>query len=131
MLITPNQFKVNEAWIIVRINDDFLFVQDEPYDIYVLVDASSAYMFGHVLSKVVDKAPPEKDVENLFDQAWSTKSQWAKKLIISNDSIANGVFKKQAEKNGLLIDIVEVSELTPIVGPLKEVFVKDFMGKKT
>jgi len=32
-MIRPDQFSVNEAWIAVRINEEFLFVQDEPYDI--------------------------------------------------------------------------------------------------
>lgn len=61
-MLTPDQFKVNEAWIAVRINEEFLFVKDEPYDIYVLVDATSTYVLGHVLSKVVDESPHDKDV---------------------------------------------------------------------
>ena len=38
IMLTPNQFRVNEAWIAVRINEEFLFVKDEPYDIYVLME---------------------------------------------------------------------------------------------
>ena len=67
-MLTPDQFYVNEAWIALRVNEAFLFVKDEPYDIYVLMDAASAYVLGHVLSRVVDEAPHEKDVENLKKQ---------------------------------------------------------------
>ena len=56
-MLTPNQFRVNEVWIAVRVNEAFLFVKDEPYDIYVLMDAASAYVLGHVLSKVTDETP--------------------------------------------------------------------------
>ena len=36
-MLTPDQFRVNEAWIAVRVNEAFLFVKDEPSDIYVLM----------------------------------------------------------------------------------------------
>jgi len=130
-MLTPDQFHVNEVWIAVRVNEGFLFVKDEPYDIYVLMDAASAYVFGHVLSRVVDEAPHEKDVEALFIKAWGAKNQWAEKLIITENSIAEDVFRTQAEKNGLSVEIVPLSDLEPIVGPLKELFTSDFIGNAT
>ena len=130
-MLTPDQFRVNEAWIAVRVNEAFLFVKDEPYDIYVLMDAASAYVLGHVLSRVVDEAPDEKDVEALFRKAWEAKNQWAEKLIVTENSIAEDVFRMQAEKNGLSVEIVPLSDLEPIVGPLKESFTSDFMGNAT
>jgi len=36
MVFTPDQFSLNEVWIAFRVNEAFLFVQDEPYDMYVL-----------------------------------------------------------------------------------------------
>ncbi|CCK80817.1 hypothetical protein [Desulfobacula toluolica] len=50
----------------IRINEDFLFVKDDPYDMFMLLDAASAYILGFVFSKVVEEAPNEKNVENLF-----------------------------------------------------------------
>jgi len=128
-MLTPDQFSVNEAWIAIRINEAFMFVKDEPYDIYVLMDAASAYVLGNVLSKVVDEAPQEKDVEALFEKAWATKNQWAEKLIVPKNSIAENVFRRQAEQNGLSVETVPLSDLEPIVGPLKELFASDFMGR--
>jgi hypothetical protein len=126
-MLTPDQFRVNEVWIAVRVNEAFLFVTEEPYDIYVLMDAASAYVLGHVLSRVVDEAPDEKDVEALFRKAWEAKNQWAEKLIVTENSIAEDVFRTQAEKNGLSVKIVPLSDLEPIVGPLKESFASDFI----
>ena len=130
-MLTPDQFRVNEVWIAVRVNEAFLFVKDEPYDIYVLMDAASVYVLGHVLSRVVDEAPPEKDVEALFKKAWEAKNQWAEKLIVTEDSIAENVFRTHAEKNGLSFEIVPLSDLEPIGGPLKESFASDFIGNAT
>ena len=129
-MLTPDQFRVNEAWIAIRVNEAFLFVKDEPYDIYVLMDAASAYVLGHVLSRVVDEAPSERDVKALFKQAWKVKNQWAEQLILTENSKAEGVFRKQAERIGLSVKIVSLSELEPIVGPLRESFASDFMGNR-
>ena len=121
-MLTPDQFKVNDAWIVLRVNESFIFVQDEPYDIYVLIDAASTYVLGHMLARVTDDIPKEKDVEILFQDAWEVKSEWPKKLIaIENDSAGN-VFQREAQKNGLSFETHPLSELSPIVGPLKESF---------
>ncbi len=130
-MLTPDQFRVNEVWIAVRINEAFLFVKHQPYDIYVLMDAASAYVLGHVLSRVINEAPDEKDVEALFRKAWEARNQWAEKLIVTENSIAENVFRMQAEKNGLSFKIVPLSDLEPIVGPLKESFASGFIGNAT
>jgi len=100
-MIMPDQFRVNEAWIAARINEQFLFVQDEPYDIHVLVDVASCYILGHVLFPVVDEAPQEKDLKELFQTAFQAKNQWAKILFLTGNTPADDAFKKQAEQFGL------------------------------
>ncbi|GAB6906477.1 hypothetical protein DESC_580053 [Desulfosarcina cetonica] len=126
-MISPDQFRVNEVWIAVRVNDEFLLVQNEPYDIYVLLDAASCYVFGHVLSRVVDELPQEVDVKELFQTAFQAKNQWAYFLILTGNSPTDDIFRKEAEKNGLSVKIMNESELKPILGPLKESFASSFM----
>lgn len=127
-MFTPDQFRVNEAWIVIRVNEAFLFVKDDPYDIYVLMDAASAYVLGHVLLRVADEAPRAEDVEALFTKAWKAKNQWAERLMLTEDSVAQDAFRRRAEKNGLAVEIVSLSDLDPIVGPLRESFASDFLG---
>ena len=121
-MLEPSDFAVNEAWIAFRANDSFLLVKNEPYDVYILLDAASTYVLGHVLSRTVDGSPDARDVAALFREAWSAKRQWAKQLIVPEGSLAEGVFKNQAEKSGLAFSMVPLSELLPIVSPLKESF---------
>ena len=125
-MLNPNQFRVNEVWLAIRVNEAFLLVKDEPYDIYVLMDAASTYVFGQVLSRAVNETPSEKDVEALFGKAWSAKSQWAEKLIVPEDFLAENVFRMQAEKNGLAFSSVPLSDLDPIISPLRASFAADF-----
>ena len=127
-MLTPDQFDVNEAWIAIRVNEEFIFVKNDPHDIFFLIDAASAFVLGFVFSSVVDESPNEQDVENLFNEAWKTKQEWPGKLIVADDSIANDVFIKQAQRNGFEFDTVPASSLMPIVGELKETFYRNFMG---
>ena len=129
-MLEPDNFEVNEAWIAVRVNDEFIFVKDDPYDIYVLMDAASAFVFGFVLSSTVDESLDPKEVENLFRQAWGSKQQWAKTLILPEEMNLADVFISEGKKNGLEIKRVPVSTMDPIVGPLKESFLGSFMGRE-
>lgn len=126
MVFTPDGFSLNEVWIAFRVNEAFLFVQDEPYDMYVLMDATSAYALDHMLVRVTDEIPKKEDIDILFQKAWGTKRQWPKKLIVPEDDPAENVFRIQAEENGLSFETAQLSDLSPIVEPLKELFASDF-----
>ncbi len=127
-MFSPDDFRVNEAWIAFRVNEEFLRVGDDPHDIYVLMDAASAYVFGQVLVKVVDEKPQTKDVTALFKEAWAAKRQWAKRLIVTEESAVEKVFINEAKKQGLSVETVPLSDLEPIVGGFKELFRTNFMG---
>ncbi|MBF0451598.1 MAG: hypothetical protein HQK75_12905 [Candidatus Magnetomorum sp.] len=127
MKMDPKDYIPNDIWIALRVNDSFITVAGEPYDVHVLMDAGSCYVFGFVFSKVVDNTPPEQEVEDLFEKAWSMKRQWARKLIVPENYFAKDVFEKQAIKHGLSFETVSVSDLSLIVGPLKQSFEEDFL----
>jgi len=99
-MLMPDQFRVNEAWIAVRINEEFMFVKDEQYDMYVLMDAASAYVLGHVVSRVVDESPREKDVEDLFEKAWAAKKSMGRKTHYSGRVYCGQGVQKQGRGKG-------------------------------
>jgi hypothetical protein len=74
-MLKPGQFKSNEAWIAIKVNDKSMYLEDDFYDVYMLMEASSAFVFGHFLSRVDDVTPQEEDVKDLFNDAWGAKSQ--------------------------------------------------------
>jgi hypothetical protein len=116
----PDQFKVNEAWIAAKLFNSSFIVMEGLYDIYVLLDAGSAYLFGYILAKAIDNAPNNKDVAELFQKAYLTKNQWPEKLIVPENFTAAAVFKEHAEKNNLIYTEVPLSDLSPIIGPMEE-----------
>ena len=54
-MLNPSQFEVNDAWIAFRVNEGPLFIKDDPFDVFVLMDAASAYVLGFVFSKVLKR----------------------------------------------------------------------------
>lgn len=116
--------KEDKIWISIRINDTFLNINDEVYDVYVLMNAVTAHVFGHVLAKA-NKPPVEKDVAALFRKAYESQGCWPEKLIVPNTSKARKVFKKIAIKHHLNLESVPLSELSPVIGPLMEAFAED------
>jgi hypothetical protein len=126
MPITMNEEKSNSIWIAVRINDSFLYINDVPYDIFILMNGMDAHVFGHVIAKASDGAPMQTDVDALFQKAWTYENRWPDALVIPENNSAAPVFKKSAEKNGLSIDAIPLTSLSPVIAPLVEKFADDY-----
>ena len=128
-MLSPDNYRVNEAWIVAKINNVPFFVQSDEYDVYVLLDAGSTYVFGHALSRVTDGSTTVEDVVALFDTAWQGKHQWPEKIIVTDNSKTAAIFESQAKKNGLPVIYMPLTELEPIVGELMNLFKADFNGE--
>ena len=61
MKYTPDQFKHGEAWVAFRVD---CLIQKQAVDIYVLMDASSGYAFGHVI--VEGELPGSREIGELM-----------------------------------------------------------------
>ncbi len=125
-MLHPNQFKVNQAWIAVRVNDSFLYVAGEPYDLYILVDAASAYVFGHLASKTVEDGPELPDIEGLFQQAGSLKNQYPIELIVPDNFIPKKQFKAICDIKGIGFREVPEGDLSLIIDDIKQSFEEFF-----
>jgi len=129
-MLTPDQFRINEAWIVSRANELPLFVKEVPYDCYFLMDAGSCYVLGYVLASK-HGAPDEREVAALLEKAWRGKKQWAQKLIVTGDEATDNVFRDQAEARGLQVEVVPEEEMPAIVGPIRRSFEEMFLNRGT
>jgi hypothetical protein len=77
MKIQHNQFRVNEAWIACRLQT-LDTVAGDPVDLYILMDAASGYVFGHLLA--IDEVPSAQETQALFKKAYTAKREWPTKL---------------------------------------------------
>lgn len=125
--LSPKDFEVNEAWIVLRANKQSFRVEASLYDCYVLMDAGSAYVFGHVLVPE-DGEPGADEVEQLLQDAWRMKRRWAQRLIVTEKGRTEDVFMEKAQDHGLTIESIPANILLPIVGPMRESFAE--LGSK-
>ena len=111
MQYSSDQFKPNEAWLIL-----YLPFQDQ--DIYFLIDVSSDYIFGNILTS--KEIPSESDVLNLMQEAFYTKNKWPKKIFLSWDNPAKENFRKNSKKNEIQIEAEPLTDLDRITGTVKK-----------
>lgn len=117
MKLQHDQFKVNEAWIACRLQT-LDRVGGDPVDVYLLLDAASGYVFGHLL--VLGEAPSAQDTKALFEKAYRTKRQWPAKLIAEKLDPALEVFQAQADAEGFPLEVVPTTYLEDIVRPIQD-----------
>lgn len=117
MKIQHSQFRVNEAWIACRLQT-FDTVAGDPVDLYVLLDAASSYIFGHLV--VLAELPSAGETQALFKKAYDKKRQWPTKLIAAKLDPALELFQAQADAAGFSLEVVPTPYLEDIVRPIQE-----------
>lgn len=119
MKIQHNQFRVNEAWIASRLQT-FDTIAGDPVDLYILLDAASGYVFGHLLA--LEEVPSARETQALFKKAFETNRQWPTKLIATKLDPALEIFQAQADAAGFSLEVVPEPYLEDIVRPIQESF---------
>jgi tetratricopeptide (TPR) repeat protein len=117
MKIQHNHFRVNEVWIACRLRT-LDTVAGEPVDLYILMDAASGYVFGHLL--VIDEVPSTEDTQALFANAYTSKREWPLKLIVAKLDPALPVFQAQADAAGITLEVIPTTYLEDIIRPIQE-----------
>ncbi len=105
-----------------------MFVKNEPADIYVLLDAASTYLLGHLL--YLGEAPSRRELTDLFKQARKQSKRWPKKLLITSEDPVEDLLKAIAADLGIVPEVIPLPYLDLILGPLNESFARFRSGKK-
>jgi len=85
--------------------------EDGSFDVYVLQDAASMYIFGTVLFPTGSGTGPQDEVDALFQNAWRGTRAWAKRVVLSNRNPLVRSFAVAAEHNGIAVEYVPESLL--------------------
>ncbi len=127
MMIHPNNYKVNQAWLSTRVNDTFLYVAGEPYDMYILVDVASCYVFGFVYAKTTaDEGPDINEIDKMFTDACSKKRQYPIEFYVEEDFFPKEEFKTVCQKYDISFKVFPKNSLCLIVDDIKETFEEHF-----
>lgn len=126
VVLHPNQFQVNEAWIAFKLNDEPIHTeQDGDFDFFAFMDAASCFILGSAPVSAKSTELSELESRRLLKQGHAHKKQWPKTLFVPSQQPATFL---AAEAKKLGIDVVRISEdqLLPFIGEAKQGFRERF-----
>ena len=123
-MLQHSQFKLNEAWILARI-DIPLFFADKVADMYVLLDACSGFVFGQLVYE--NQLPSAAEFSALLKRARKTKMSWPKKIFIPKDDPAIEIMQPIVNHVHLTLEIIPAPHLEKILDPVSEGLRKFFV----
>lgn len=127
-VLHPNQFQVNEAWIVFKLNDEAIHTeQDGDFHFLALMDAASCFILSST-------AVPAKEVElcqiesrRLLKQGQAHKNQLPRTLFIPDDQPARHL-TAEADRQGITVVRVAEDQLMIFIGEAREGFGERFGG---
>lgn len=125
-MLHPNQFEVNEAWIVFQLNDEPLLTEiDGALNCFALMDAASCYILGAEFVRTDSVEPLLTASRLLLEKARSNKPQWPRTLFITRDQVTDALSREAMWQE---IDVVTIpeSELRVFIDEAREAFREQF-----
>lgn len=108
-MLHPNQFKVNEAWIVFRLNDAPLRTeQDGLFNCVCLMDAASCFILGNVFVAL------DQLFGGLLEKGWAHHQEFPATLLVPTGQYPTNV-PEEAERHGIAVKRVKEGELIPFI----------------
>jgi hypothetical protein len=82
------------------------------FDIFVMQDAASMFIFGTAFAPQGADGPPKQDVARLFGQAWSHQKEWPEELILAGRPSTDNTFATIAGKQGIAVRAVAEARIS-------------------
>jgi hypothetical protein len=128
MMLHPNQFKVNEAWLVFKLNELPIHTEsDGDLNCIGLMDAASCFILGTTLVPAGEDEPSKIVVRRLLKEAKAHKQQLPRMLFIPKGQF-NAVLPAEAERQGIAVVRVLEGELLVFIGEARESFREHFGG---
>jgi hypothetical protein len=127
-VLHPNQFQVNEAWILFKLNDAPVVTEsDGDFNLFALMDAASCFILSSGTVPATEAEPSKMEAKRLLKEAQAHKQQLPKTLFLPNELPAK-LFIAEAERQGIAVVRVQSNQLQPFVGEAQEGFKEQFGG---
>ena len=128
-VLHPTQFKVNEAWVAFRLNDEPIHTQlDGDFHFFALMDAASGFILNSAPVPVEQAEPTRLESLRLLKEAQTHKQRWPKTLFVSSEQPARFLV---AEAEVLGIEVIGAQEvrLGHLIDEAQEGFRERFGGQ--
>lgn len=129
-MVTPNQFQVNEAWIAFKLNDAPISTQEDgDFNVVALMDAASCFILGSEFVSVDSTEPSQMESRRLLKSGQTHKDQLPKKLIISNNLVAN-ILTTESQRLGIAVVRIPENELSVFLDEAHDGFQEHVSGSR-
>jgi hypothetical protein len=121
-MLDPNQYQVNQTWILFRINDAPVTTdQDGDFNLFALMDAASCFMLDMGFVSTDAKQMPVAEAARLLDAAYSQKQEYAGELIIPTELTADHL-TDEAQRRGFKVTRLPEAHLKVYTSEARESF---------
>jgi hypothetical protein len=128
-MLHPNQFHVNEAWIVFKLNDAPICTDlDGDFNCIVLMDAASCFILSSEFVPTNSVEPSKIEAKRLLKAGRAHKQQWPKTLFVPNDLPAS-VLSVEAKRHGIAVVQVPEDQLLVFIGEAREGF-RERLGRR-
>jgi hypothetical protein len=125
-MLHPNQFVVDQAWIVFQVNDTPIPTEENgDFNIFALMDAASCYLVSSKLVSATTDEPTIQDVRHLFEEGSSHHNRLPETLFIPSEMPSQSL-AAEAQHQGITVVYVPEAQLEPFIGEAREAFVEHF-----
>ena len=123
-MLHPNQFQVNEAWIVFKLNDELIRTElDGDFNLFALMDAASCYILGSAMVKAGAAELDQMESRRLLEEGRAHKKQLPATLFVPRE-LSAGILTAEAERQGINVIRAEEYQLLVFIGEARESFKK-------
>lgn len=127
-MLHPSQFKVNEAWIAFRLNDEPIQTkQDGSFHCICLMDAASCFILGNDMISAHEAEPSQLESLRLLEAARAHKKELPNTLFLPSGQFQTHL-AEQAKGKGIEVVSVEEDELLVFIGEARQGFKEQVQG---
>lgn len=125
-MLQPQQFEVDEAWIVFRLNDEPLRTDhDGDFNFFALMDAASCFIVSSTPVPATRMEPDASEAERMLREGHAHHHLWPKRLFIPSGQPAQYLVS-DAERLGIEVVRVPEADLLPVIGEALESFRERF-----
>ena len=122
----PADFRVNATWLAFRFNQRPLQSEDGAYDVFVLQDAGSMFIFGTAFAPHESEAPSRVEVDRLLQAAWSHRQEWPEELVLPGNPSFENAFVQAATEVPIAVRTVPEAGMSFYIREVQSAFEEYF-----
>ena len=116
----PNQFQVNEAWIVFQLNETPIHTaKDGSFNCICLMDAASCFLLGSELIPSTQVEPSQQQARQLLTAAWATKGEFPQTLFMPTGKFPR-TLKAEAERLGMAVITTPEDQLLVFISEARD-----------